>query len=184
MKLPELKLPEPHLSGAHPTSSVATEPSRASATQPAAPALEARLGHSDWGQGLGDRLLWMIGQRQQVVLLHQRQQVVQLHLNPPDLGSLKITLTLEQDQASVQFASAHASVREAIESAMPRLREMLADSGITLGEAKVGAETFREPTQRDAPTQPGRSAASTAESDQDAAPHALLQMRSLVDIYA
>ena len=112
------------------------------APAPVAPApvavLEARVGGSGWDQGLGDKLVWMAG---------QKQQVAELHLNPPDLGPLKITLTLNHDQASAQFVSAHAAVREAIEAAMPRLREMLADSGITLGNANVSTDAFREQAQ-------------------------------------
>ena len=112
------------------------------AAPPDAPApvavLEARVGASGWDRGLGDKLVWMAG---------QKQQVAELHLNPPDLGPLKITLTLNHDQASAQFVSAHAAVREAIEAAMPRLREMLADSGITLGNANVSTDAFREQAQ-------------------------------------
>ena len=100
--------------------------------------LEARVGDRGWDRGLGDKLVWMAG---------HGQQVAQLHLNPPDLGPLKITLTLNHDQASAQFVCAHAAVREAIETAMPRLREMLADSGITLGNTNVSNDAFREQAQ-------------------------------------
>lgn len=99
--------------------------------------LHARVGDAHWDQGLGERLIWMAG---------QRQQVAQLHLNPPDLGPLTITLTLERDQASAQFVCAQPAVREAIEAALPRLRDMLAESGITLGNVDVGAQAFPEPT--------------------------------------
>jgi len=95
--------------------------------------LDARVGNRGWGQGLGDKLVWMAG---------QGHQVAELHLNPPDLGPLKITLTLNHDQASAQFISAHTQVRDAIQAAMPRLREMLAGSGITLGNANVSTGTF------------------------------------------
>ena len=101
-------------------------------------ALEARVGARGWDQGLGDKLVWMAS---------HKQQVAELHLNPPDLGPLKITLTLNQDQASAQFVSTHAAVREAIETAMPRLREMLAENGITLGNANVSTDAFREQAQ-------------------------------------
>ena len=100
--------------------------------------IEARVGERGWDQGLGDKLVWMA---------KQSQQVAQLHLNPPELGPLEITLTLNHDQASAQFVSGHAQVREAIEAAMPRLREMLADSGITLGNTSVSTDAFREQAQ-------------------------------------
>ena len=105
--------------------------------EPAA-TVAARLGQHGWDQALGDKLVWMAG---------QSQQTAQLHLNPPELGPLQITLTLDHDQASAQFVSAHALVRDAIEAAMPRLREMLADNGITLGDTSVSADAFREQAQ-------------------------------------
>ncbi|MDP2878869.1 MAG: hypothetical protein Q8N74_05000, partial [Sulfuricella sp.] len=38
----------------------------------------------------------------------------------------------------------HSAVREAIETALPRLREMLADNGIMLGNVTVGSESFSQ----------------------------------------
>jgi flagellar hook-length control protein FliK len=117
-----------------PMTSTATLP-----TQTQTDAVSTRVGERGWDQGLGDKLVWMTS---------QKRQVAELSLNPPELGPLKITIRLDQNQASAQFVSAHASVREAIESAMPKLREMLAESGITLGNASVGTEGFREPAQQ------------------------------------
>jgi len=93
--------------------------------------VEPRVASPGWNRSLGDKLMWMAD---------RNQQVAQLHLNPPELGPLQITLTLDNDKASAQFVSAHAVVRDAIETAMPRLRDMLAESGISLGNASVGAE--------------------------------------------
>jgi flagellar hook-length control protein FliK len=104
-----------------------------------AAAVAVGVGQRGWDQGLGEQLLWMTS---------QKHQVAELRLNPPELGPLKITITLDQNQASAQFVSAHAAVREAIESALPRLREMLSESGISLGNTSVGAETFGAPAQQ------------------------------------
>jgi len=111
--------------------------------------------------------------------------VAQLHLNPPDLGPLKIAISLDQSQASAQFFSAHASVREALEVAMPRLREMLADSGITLGNTSVGAEAFREPTQQQPRAQVAQSGTVAADSGPVSSGERLLRpMLGLVDTFA
>ena len=103
--------------------------------------LNAPLGQRGWDQGLGDQLVWMAS---------QKHQVAELHLNPPDLGPLKIRLTLDNDSASAQFVSHHIAVREAIETAMPRLKEMLAECGIALGNTSVSAESFHERAQQEA----------------------------------
>lgn len=143
-------------------------------------ALEARVGERGWDRDLGDKLVWMAG---------NKRQTAQLRLNPPDLGPLEISLTLSGDDASAQFVSAHAAVREALEAAMPQLREMLADSGIILGEASVSADAFHGQAQ---PQHEGRAypaADLPAESaDADAAAErssrAPLRVQGLVDTYA
>jgi flagellar hook-length control protein FliK len=140
-------------------------------------ALETHVGARGWDQGLGDKLVWMAS---------QKQQVAELHLNPPELGPLKITLTLNHDQASAQFVSAHAQVREAIETAMPRLREMLADSGITLGNASVSTDAFREQAQPQHEPR-GYAAPAASAADPDAVTHGerlLRRSHGLVDTFA
>jgi len=48
----------------------------------------------------------------------------------------RISLSMSGDQANAVFISASPEVREALENAMPRLREILADAGVTLGRHK------------------------------------------------
>jgi flagellar hook-length control protein FliK len=48
-----------------------------------------------------------------------------------------VVLKVNGDQATALFTSPHAAVRDAIEQALPKLREMMADSGIMLGNATV-----------------------------------------------
>ena len=94
-----------------------------------------RVGSAEWGGAVGEKVVWMA---------NQSHQVAELHLNPPNLGPLEVRLTISNDQASALFVSHHSAVREAIETALPRLREMLADNGITLGNVSVGAESFSQ----------------------------------------
>jgi len=98
----------------------------------------ARVGSAEWGGAVGEKVLWMA---------NQNKQVAELHLNPPSLGPLEVRLTVNNDQATALFVSHHSAVREAIETAMPRLREMLADNGIMLGNASVSAESFAQQQQ-------------------------------------
>jgi flagellar hook-length control protein FliK len=94
--------------------------------------MEAPVGHKDWSNELGNKLTWMAtAQRQQADLV----------LNPPQLGRIEISLTVSGDQASAVFASPSASVRELLEDSLPRLREILSDAGINLGETHVSSES-------------------------------------------
>jgi flagellar hook-length control protein FliK len=116
----------------------------------------------------------------------QHLKVAELHLNPPELGPLQITLTVNNDQASAQFVSQHASVREAIEAAMPRLREMLAEGGITLGNTSVSADSFQNQTQSEQNAR-NHAARSAAQADTGAtfrSTQPLRATRGLVDIFA
>ena len=65
-------------------------------------------------------------------------QTVEMRLDPPELGPLRISLSLNDGMASALFVSAHASVRQAIESALPQLSQHLAQAGISLGDTHVG----------------------------------------------
>ncbi|MBF8222266.1 flagellar hook-length control protein FliK [Halomonas sp. 328] len=92
--------------------------------------LTAPLASQAWEQQLG----------QQLVSLGQRGGQVELHLNPAELGPLSVSLKLGDQGAQAQFLSAHAPVRQAVEQALPQLREALAEQGIQLGEASVGEQ--------------------------------------------
>ena len=107
--------------------------SASSAPTPIATApLTPEVGSSDWGNALGQHVIRMG---------NADHQVAELQLNPPGLGSLKVTLSMNDHQMQAMFVSAHSSVRAAIEAALPQLRALLADSGISLGNTSVGAES-------------------------------------------
>lgn len=101
-------------------------------------AVENRVGAPGWGAELGQKVVW---------LANQQQQVAQINVTPPQLGPIEIRLNLSSDQASAIFVSPHAAVRDAIEAALPRLREMLAESGLTLGNVDVSPHSFGHPQQ-------------------------------------
>lgn len=98
-----------------------------------------------WSADFGQKVVWMAT---------QDKQSAQITLNPPQLGPIEISLSVKNDQATAAFASPHAEVREAIESALPRLREMLAGVGVELGQANVNAESFRQAQDQQAQRRP------------------------------
>lgn len=88
-----------------------------------------------WASDVGNQLSWMI---------NQRESRADLVLNPPQLGRIEVSITLNGDQASASFVSMNPDVRDALQGSLPRLREVLADAGIFLGQANIGAESFRQ----------------------------------------
>ncbi|WP_460829766.1 flagellar hook-length control protein FliK, partial [Massilia agilis] len=90
--------------------------------------LGARVGTPAWDNQVGQKIVWMVA---------GGEQSASLTLNPPDLGPMQVVLSVTGDQASVAFSSNQQEVRHALENALPRLREMMGESGISLGSATV-----------------------------------------------
>lgn len=88
-----------------------------------------------WGNDFNQKITWMAT---------QKEQTAELHLNPPNLGPLDVVLKVSGDQATALFTSPHAAVREAVEQALPQLRNMMADNGITLGNAMVSDQSPKD----------------------------------------
>jgi flagellar hook-length control protein FliK len=112
----------------------------------AAPGLEPRLGAPGWDNALGQKVLWMVS---------QQQQVAELSLNPPDLGPLRVVLSMNGDQASAMFVSQQPDVRQALEAALPRLKEMMADSGINLSNTTVSSDSPQQQREFERQGRPG-----------------------------
>jgi hypothetical protein len=104
---------------------------RRGADAPAADPLDidAPIGGRAWDRALGERVLWLVG---------QQIQAAEIKLNPPHLGPVEVRLTLSGSEASLSFGTPHAPVREAIEQALPRLREQLAEQNLVLVNVDVG----------------------------------------------
>jgi flagellar hook-length control protein FliK len=114
----------------------------------ATPRLSPAVGTAAWNQALGEKIVWMAA---------GTQQSATLTLNPPNLGPLQVVLNVTNEQATASFFSAQPEVRQALEAAFPRLREMMNEAGIQLGQATVSADT---PQQNPTPDrQPQRIAA-------------------------
>ncbi|MGM0702836.1 MAG: flagellar hook-length control protein FliK [Pseudomonadota bacterium] len=72
------------------------------------------------------------------------EQHIEMRLHPAELGPLSVTLKMTEQGAQAQFLSAHAQVRQAIEQALPQLRDALAEQGIDLSETSVGEQRQQE----------------------------------------
>jgi len=92
--------------------------------------LYSRVGTPAWDQQLGQKVIFMAA---------GGEQSATMELNPPDLGPLQVVLSVSKDQATAAFTSAAPEVRQALEAALPRLREMMGEAGITLGNATVSS---------------------------------------------
>lgn len=89
------------------------------------------VGANGWSDAVTDKVMWFSA---------SKINSAEIHLNPPDLGPLQVRISTERDQTSVYFTSQHAAVREALDQALPRLRDMMGGQGIQLSDVGVGGQ--------------------------------------------
>ena len=105
------------------------------ASAPVQSSMTEAFGKPEWSQGMGRQVLWMV---------NQGVSRAEIRLNPANLGPLEVRIDMDNDQVNVAFTSRHADVREAVEQALPRLREMLEEKGLNLADTDVSQQSFAE----------------------------------------
>jgi flagellar hook-length control protein FliK len=90
--------------------------------------LRAPVGTPAWNDELGGQLTWMAA---------NGRESASLRLSPENLGPLEIRISVEDGEAKVWFGASQADTRAALESSLPRLRELLASQGLVLADAGV-----------------------------------------------
>ncbi len=90
--------------------------------------IRAPLGQAAWERSLAQQVL-------ESVETGERRLTLRLH--PASLGTVEVRLSADESGARVQLHSPQAAVREAMEAALPRLRELFQGSGLNLVEATV-----------------------------------------------
>jgi flagellar hook-length control protein FliK len=99
-----------------------------STTPAVAPAIGTPLKDPFWNDALGERVLFM---------KNMDLKTAEIRVVPKELGPITVHLSVDDGVADLRFAAHHAVTRDAIELAMPRLRDMLGDNGLSLGNATV-----------------------------------------------
>lgn len=97
--------------------------------------VETYLRQPGWDQAFGERVLWVA---------NQKFQGAEIKLNPAHLGPVEVRVQLHNDQAQISFTAQHAATREALEAALPRLREMFNASGYSQVDVNVSHHSFAE----------------------------------------
>lgn len=136
-----------------------------------APTADLHGGHFD--EDIGDAVRWMADQK----IGHAHIKVT-----PNELGTVEIRLRLEGDRVHADFASTQADVRQALESSLPRLREMLGQQGFQLAHADVGHQ--HAPPSQDATPRHEAGGADAADSAIEAPRAVRMTALGLLDAYA
>ena len=114
-------------------------------------------------QQLAEKVRWMV---------NAKNAVAEIRLDPPDLGGINIKINLSGDVAQVNFNVQSQAAKDALDAAAPRLREMLEEQGIELGQSSVQQDS--QGSQQDgqngeSPTNGSSSMANTSNDSRESA---------------
>ena len=124
-------------------------------------------------------------------MLSINNKEAEIRLDPPEMGSMQIRVRSDAEQAQINFVVQNQQAKEALEQSMPRLREMLAQQGLELGESTIsygqsGGENA-EQNESGSGEQLAQNGVANSESDEPAnSPEqtSALQTSSSIDYYA
>lgn len=102
-------------------------------------AINQSLTSPQWSQNFAERLFWSA---------QNNISRAEIHLNPAELGPLSARIRVEDEKASLMFISQHVQVREAVESAMPKLRVLFEGSELELLDVSITDEQSQSLQQR------------------------------------
>lgn len=114
-----------------------------------------KFGQPEWAGMVAERTAMMAA---------QKITFAELQLDPPELGPLQVKVTVQNDQASVNFVSASPAVRDSLEQTAVRLREMLDQEGLDLVDVNVADQSDRQQQNPD-DSQPNSHKQVNAEED-------------------
>ncbi|NOQ81570.1 MAG: hypothetical protein GQ548_03460 [Methylophaga sp.] len=101
-------------------------------------AMQPSMQSEAWGRVLSSRVVWMA---------REGVQQAELRLNPANLGPVEVKLHMNNEQVSVVFVAQHAATRDALEQALPRLRESFQENGMDLANADVSEQEHEQPDE-------------------------------------
>ena len=99
-----------------------------------------------WDRSLGNNILWMI---------KEDLQSASIRVKPAELGPLNIQVSVQQDQLNINISAHQGVAREALEAALPRLREQFAAQGFQ--QVNVDISQHQERSSADARANPDSS---------------------------
>jgi len=134
------------------------------------------LGQEGFDEAISARVGW---------LAEQKIGHAHIRISPEDMGTIDVRLQMDGDKVHASFSSPHVEVRHALESTLPRLRELLGEQGFQLAHADVGqqqqGDSGQSPRGGSFPAS-GDGDPGTAEVTLSSAQ--LIRQRGLLDVHA
>lgn len=174
---PGLAPPQPGAAAAPLAAASTPAPASASATT-ATYTLPTPLSSPQWAKDFADIIS---------VSIRDRVQEAEVRIEPRELGPITLRLSLDGDVASIAFSATHPETQTRLEGSLDRLRDVLAESGLQLGNATVdggGAQGDRNPGANPRSPAVTRLVDAPDGGEPRGAPAAPPRGRSLIDTFA
>ena len=104
-------------------------------TPPATLRVQAPVDSADFPQGVADRVSFAVD---------NNWSSAKLQVNPPQLGPIDLQIAVQGDHAQVMMSTHSAVTREALESSLPKLKEMLGSQGFTQVSVDISQRSFQD----------------------------------------
>lgn len=138
-------------------------------------AIPQAIHDNSWRDAFAEKVLWMSNQN----IHHAKVQI-----NPPELGPLEVMLKMNQQHASLVIHTPNAATKETLEDAMPRLRELFEQQGMSLTDADI-SDSRQGGTEGSTASEEGEtfSPSGTSVSEENAQSQTIRAPRGLVDYF-
>jgi flagellar hook-length control protein FliK len=100
-----------------------------------------------------------------MVMINQKIQQIEIQLDPAELGNMSIRVNLQNEQAVVSFMVQNQQAKEAVEENIDKLKNMLAESGIDVGDANIEQQDQQTGDDEDQTSQNQKSRNGVKEDD-------------------
>ncbi|TQF69938.1 flagellar hook-length control protein FliK [Pseudoalteromonas luteoviolacea] len=121
------------------------------------------------------------------MMINLNNKEAEIRLDPAELGSMQIRIRSDAEQAQINFVVQNQQAKELLEESMPKLREMLEEQGIELGESNIQQESEGS-SSGDENEQQGHgklaNEASEAQNNKEQSVTSRKQSDSAIDYYA
>ena len=92
-----------------------------------------------------------------MLMISQKLQQFDITLDPPELGNMQVRVNLQGEQAAVNFVVQNQQAKDALEQNMHKLRDLLAEQGVDVGDANVEQQSQQSENEANEEENMGRS---------------------------
>ena len=114
--------------------------------------VHAPVDSTDFAQGVADRVSFAVD---------NNWSSAKLQVNPPQLGPIDLQIAVQGDHAQIMMSTHSAVTREALESSLPKLKEMLGSQGFTQVSVDISQRSFQDRSAFSQPYTWAKSASGT-----------------------